>query len=154
MDSGTDCSGVPIGQPPQPWESVTNHVDGFLAAILIVDDEAPIRFTLRRFLELKGYEVLEAGDGVEALEVMGARQADMAILDLMMPRMNGVELLDRMKAEFPATRVVVISAYSDVKDISVPDSNVVAVLKKPFELRNLEKAVELALHQGNGAPTV
>lgn len=145
---------MPIGHPPQPWDVSQITWDGFLAAILIVDDEAPIRCTLRRFLELKGHEVLEAGDGVEALEVMGARQADMAILDLMMPRMNGVELLDHMKTEFPATRVVVISAYSDVKDISVPDSNVVAVLKKPFELRNLENAVELALHEGNGAPVV
>ena len=119
-----------------------------MATILVVDDEAPIRNALRRFLQVGKHTVLEACDGVEALEVLAAHGVDLAIVDLMMPRMTGIELISHMKSKFPETRVVVISAYPDVSDLTPSESDVVTVLKKPFELHQLAGAVELALRDG------
>ena len=123
----------------------TNRVDGFLATILVVDDEAPIRNAVRRFLQVKKHDVFEACDGREALDVLAVHGIDLAVVDLMMPRMSGIELIDCMKSSYPETGVVVISAYPDVDDIPASDSGVVAVLKKPFELNELAEAVDLAL---------
>lgn len=125
-----------------------NRVDGYLATILVVDDETPIRNALKRYLQVKEHEVFEACDGLEALDVMSAHGVDLAIVDLMMPRMTGIELINSMRSRFPGTRVVVISAYPDVEDIPASESGVVAVLKKPFELHQLAGAVELALRAG------
>ena len=132
---------------------VTTKVDGFLATILIVDDEAPIRSAVRRLLQRNGHDIVEACDGVEALELLAVRSVEMAIVDLMMPRMNGIELIDRMKSKYPETGIVVISAYSDIRDLSTSQSNVVTILKKPFELQNLAEAVNLALGQRRSAAT-
>ena len=123
-------------------------MDGFLATILVVDDEAPIRNALKRFLQLKKHNVFEAGDGVEALEVLAAHGVDLAIVDLMMPRMTGIELIRCIKSKFPETRVVVISAYPDASDLPASESGIVAVLRKPFELHQLAGVVELALCDG------
>lgn len=122
-----------------------------MARILVVDDEVPIRSALKRFLQLEKHEVLEACDGREALDVLAANGVDLAIVDLMMPRMTGVELINSMKSRFPLTRVVVISAYPDVVDLPTSDSHVVTILKKPFELHQLARAVELALRKGKDA---
>ena len=97
--------------------------------------------------------MVEACDGVEALELLAVRSVNMAIVDLMMPRMNGIELIDRMKSKCPETSIVVISAYSDVKDLSTSQSNVVTILKKPFELQKLAEAVGLALSHRRSAAT-
>jgi two-component system response regulator FlrC len=136
-----------------PLKLDTIEVDGFLATILIVDDEVPIRSAVRRFLQTKRHDVVEACDGIEALELLAVRSVDMAIVDLMMPRMNGIELIDRMKSKYPETGIVVISGYSDIKDLSTSQPNVATILKKPFELQNLAEAVDLALGQGRSATT-
>ena len=61
--------------------------------ILIADDEAEIRDLLRLYLENSGYDVLEAADGLEALAVLEKEHVDLAVLDVMMPRMNGLHVL-------------------------------------------------------------
>ena len=124
-----------------------------MATILIVDDEAPIRSAVRRFLQIKRHDVVEACDGIEALELLAVRSVDMAIVDLMMPRMNGIELIDRMKSKYPETGIVVISGYSEIRDLPTSQSNVVTILKKPFELQKLAEAVDLALGQWRSATT-
>ena len=63
--------------------------------ILIADDEAEIRDLLRLYLENSGYDVLEAADGLEALAVLEKEHVDLAVLDVMMPRMNGLHVLKR-----------------------------------------------------------
>ena len=77
--------------------------------ILIADDEAEIRDLLRLYLENSGYDVLEAADGLEALAVLEKEHVDLAVLDVMMPRMNGLHVLKKLR-ETSNIPVLVFSA--------------------------------------------
>lgn len=75
--------------------------------VLIADDEADVRLMLRLQLEAHGHEVTgEATDGVEALELCAADEPDVLVLDLLMPRMNGYDVVPRVRSEHPGVAVV------------------------------------------------
>ena len=80
-----------------------------MARILIIDDEEPIRFSLRGILEDEGYEVLEAATAEEGLEVADAESPDLAFLDIWLPGMDGLTAQTRLKANHPDLPVVMIS---------------------------------------------
>lgn len=119
-----------------------------MATILVVDDEISIRQALRRYLEALGHTVLEAGDGVDALAVLKEKAVDLAFVDLMMPRMDGLGLLSRMRSEYPATKVVVVSGYDEVFDLAQREKDVVKIVQKPFRLSEVGDAVRSALGEG------
>jgi DNA-binding NarL/FixJ family response regulator len=83
--------------------------------VLIADDHAVVRQGLRTFLELQDeIEVVgEAADGVEALELVERTEPDVALLDLVMPRLGGLEAIRRMREVAPATRVLVLTSFAD-----------------------------------------
>ncbi|NWF79705.1 MAG: EAL domain-containing protein [Chloroflexi bacterium] len=90
------------------------------ARILVVDDEAPLRTLLSRFLQLEHHEVITAENGAQALSLVAERQPDLVLLDINMPVMSGMEALRRLKAD-PLTRdvpVVMISSEMDVDGIA------------------------------------
>jgi two-component system response regulator MprA len=116
-----------------------------LATILIVDDEDSIRSSLRRFLHVKQHDVVEAGDGIEALDVLASKRVDLAVVDLVMPRMNGLDLIRRMNSEYSEIPILVISAYSGASELDTLNANLVCVLRKPFELQQLADALDSAL---------
>jgi CheY-like chemotaxis protein len=116
-----------------------------VATILVVDDEVSIRRLLRDVLEKAGHTVLLAKDGIEALEALSRNAVDLAIVDLMMPRMDGLELLRRMRSEFTDLKVVVVSAYDEIMDLAQRQKDVIAILQKPFELETVRKTIEEAL---------
>ena len=68
------------------------------ATVLLVDDEAPIRRSLGPYLERSGYRVHLASDGVEALEVLGRHRIDIVVTDVLMPRLDGRELVRRVRS--------------------------------------------------------
>ena len=76
--------------------------------ILIAEDEPNIREVLRMQLELNGFEVFEARDGVEALELAERVRPDVMLLDVMMPRMDGYEALRRLRASYSTRHIPVI----------------------------------------------
>ncbi|MBW8825169.1 MAG: response regulator [Acidobacteria bacterium] len=79
--------------------------------VLICDDEPDVRLMLRLQLETHGYEVAgEASDGLEALELCAANEPDVAVVDLMMPRMNGYEAIPRLRADHPDVAVIAFTA--------------------------------------------
>src|SRR5690348_18461389 len=82
-----------------------------MARILVVDDRAPNRDLLRALLQHFEHEVRDAGDGVEALEAMAAWTPDLVVTDILMPRMDGVELARRMRGE-PALAAVPVIFYT------------------------------------------
>lgn len=98
-----------------------------MARVLIVDDEKSIRNTLRDILEFEKYEVEEAGDGMECLVKLKQSKYDVLIMDIKMPKMDGMEALDRIQLLAPDTPVVMISGHANI------DTAVEAVKKGAFD---------------------
>ena len=98
-----------------------------MAKILIVDDEVPIRRTLRDILEFEGYEVDEASDGLECIAKVQKEKYDVIITDIKMPRMDGIEALERLQILSPETPVIMVSGHGTI------DTAVEAVKKGAFD---------------------
>jgi CheY-like chemotaxis protein/HPt (histidine-containing phosphotransfer) domain-containing protein len=107
--------------------------------VLIVDDEASARFLARSLLEKGGYEVEEAGDGMEALERLGASQpVSLVVADLNMPRLDGLELIWEMRAttDWAAVPVIVVTAETDdVLETRLIDEGADDYIRKPLDAR-------------------
>jgi CheY-like chemotaxis protein len=101
--------------------------------VLIVDDEPDIRFILRHILERGGYEVDEAINGSAALEILESSNPDLVITDLMMPIMDGNELIERLRSD-PDTGSIPIMSLTGNPSSSVGADVVVAKFPEPREL--------------------
>src|SRR5690242_18477362 len=84
--------------------------------ILLVDDEPSIRLPLGDALRARGHRVRTASDGAEASSVLSSQLFDVLICDVRLPKIDGVTLFRRVKFEYPATDVVLITAYGTVPD--------------------------------------
>lgn len=98
-----------------------------MAKILIVDDEVPIRRTLREILEFEQYEVEEAADGQEGVSKVQNQKYDVVIMDIKMPKMDGIEALERIMMISPETPVIMVSGHGTI------DTAVEAVKKGAFD---------------------
>jgi signal transduction histidine kinase len=112
--------------------------------ILIVDDEAIIRDLCSR--ALKGYNVLEAGDGVDALSLFEQGGVDVILTDVMMPKMSGLDLLKRVKEIDPTSVVIIMTGFAE-KDVilNALKSDADDFIAKPLNLLQLKTAVDKAL---------
>lgn len=106
--------------------------------ILVVDDEPHQRRTLAYGLSIEGFAVAQACDAMEALELLDAAPHDLAVVDLMMPGVNGLELVRRMRFRHPHVMVVLTSAYhlsdAQLKKIGL---DAVAFVPKPYSLSDI-----------------
>lgn len=98
-----------------------------MANVLIVDDETPIRRTLKEILEFEKFKVDEASDGLECLVQLKKAQYDVILMDIKMPKMDGMEALERIQALAPDTPVIMISGHANI------DTAVEAVKKGAFD---------------------
>jgi DNA-binding NtrC family response regulator len=113
--------------------------------VLVVDDDAGVRYTLREILEASGLEVDVASDGVEALERLQLQPAQLVVTDLRMPRMDGMELLRKLVAQNPAPRVVVITAHgSERQAVEAIKAGAHDYFRKPFDADELVGVVRRA----------
>jgi CheY-like chemotaxis protein len=111
--------------------------------ILVIDDNAEARELLKDILTDRGYQILEAADGEQALDVMTKSQVHMAIVDLDMPKMNGIEFSKRAKAARPDLPIIMVTAYSQFYvPADILASGIDAFLQKPLDLSRLLKAIE------------
>lgn len=117
--------------------------------ILIVDDSALSRRTLRRILESAGYEVREADDGMTALEVYFLEKPDLVLLDLVMKGMYGLDVLVKLLEMDQQARVIVASAdiQSSTRKL-VDEAGALAFINKPFISEQVITTVEAALAEG------
>ncbi len=114
--------------------------------LLVVEDDESSRRIVRRQLESFGYNVDESADGEEAIGMMALKIYDLAIIDLMMPVMSGVELIGHMR-EIPAlkhTAIVVVSSHQDPFGEVMGKLKRCQVLRKPVERKDFEEAILMA----------
>ncbi len=109
--------------------------------LLIVDDDRAVRRLLARVAERAGFDVDTAKDGVQALEMLQNKHYDIAIVDLMMPRLSGYELVQKISAITPRPVVIVATALMNGDVASLDDSMVRRVIKKPFDINAVANAL-------------
>lgn len=135
--------------PSEPWvekdPSLAEETSIILTrkTILLVEDEATVREVCCRLLEKAGHNVATANDGIEALEYLAhsGEEVSIVLLDLTMPRLGGVETLQKIRTDFPFLPVILTSGYSEEEAnlAGVPDYQ--GFLKKPFSRRTLSDAL-------------
>ena len=109
-----------------------------MARVLVVDDEARVRTFLSRSLGAQGHEVLEAEDGTAALTSLDRQSVDLVLLDLVMPRMGGLEVLAALQHRDASTPVIVVTGSDSVGTrIQALDRGAVDVVRKPFHTAEL-----------------
>jgi CheY-like chemotaxis protein len=111
--------------------------------VLVVDDEANVRKLLRAVLAVHGYEVIEAENGLQGLQVAKHQRCDLVITDHIMPLMNGQEMISRLAAERYPARYLLISGYGADR----ARYSGLSFLSKPFTSLQLIAAVERLLHE-------
>jgi len=118
--------------------------------ILVVDDERLLVKGIKFNLENDGYEVLTGSDGVEALEIAKAENLDLIILDLMMPRMDGLEACQRIR-EFSDIPIIMLTAKADDMDKLMGfEHGADDYITKPFNVLELKARIRALLRRSNG----
>ena len=113
--------------------------------ILVVDDEPSIRrFAMRALLE-EGFDVCEAGDGERALQIVDAGGVSVLVSDVVMPRLNGVQLMERLARSHPQLPVVLMSGYAAPELTAMGIAAPCALLTKPFSPERLVEEVRRCL---------
>ena len=116
--------------------------------ILVVDDEEKIRKSLSGLLRDNGYEVVTAGSGPECLQILSLQNIDLVILDIVMPEMNGIEVIEKIKKKYRETEVIMLSGQADKeKAIAVLRLNAYDLIEKPFESREMLNTIAHCLTQ-------
>ncbi len=114
--------------------------------VLLVDDEDTIRLFLEKTLRDEGYEALTAATGEEALELTRSELPDLILLDLKLPDINGIEVLQRVKEEVPEVSVIMLTAFGDIETaVSAIKKGAFDFVSKPVNLEQLLLTVEKGL---------
>ncbi len=121
--------------------------------LLVVEDEEAVRSLVTRYLQKKGYMVLSAGDGQEALELLqtSLMQPDILVSDVVMPRLDGPSLAKKLRPTHPEMKIIFMSGYVDNK-FSVPglERDSYRFLAKPFSLTVLVETIRELAHLESG----
>ncbi len=106
--------------------------------VLIAEDERELSRVMKAVLELRGYEAVVANDGAEAVEAAAAQAFDCIVMDIMMPRLNGIDALSRIRAAGNVTPVILLTAKAEVEDrVAGLDAGADDYLTKPFSMEEL-----------------
>jgi two-component system, OmpR family, response regulator MprA len=120
--------------------------------ILVVDDEPAVRDALRRALQLEGYEVELAGDGQEALDRLSQNGVDAVVLDVSMPRLDGLEACRRLRKDGHSLPVLMLTARDEVSDrVAGLDAGADDYVVKPFALEELLARLRALLRRAGPA---
>jgi CheY-like chemotaxis protein len=110
--------------------------------ILVVDDEEHLRESILFDFSRKGFNVLSAENGRKAFDLIALNKVDLVISDIRMPGGDGIELLERIRANHPTLpQVIILTGFADVKETDVYAKGAQKVLPKPFERKELIAAV-------------
>lgn len=146
---------------PWVWRSGRVHADWTRSApmprILIVDDDDTVRAAIQSVLVAAGYTVDEASDGQAAIDQYRTSPSDLLLMDVHMPRLDGLQAIIRLRAAHPDLRIVAMSGggvrdQQDVLSLAI-QAGACGTLAKPFDLQPLLRAVSGALGGEGIAPT-
>ena len=118
--------------------------------LLIVEDEGAIREGVREYLTEQGFHVFTAEDGVEALEVFGKESIDLILLDIMMPRKNGFEVLEEVRKTSKVPILMLTALHDEETQVRTFELLVDGFIQKPFSLGVLHKQIEAVLKRHYG----
>jgi len=119
--------------------------------ILVVDDEIEITDFVGEFLKAKGYHVVTANDGFTALEKVVSEKPDLVLLDIKMPKMDGLETLKRIREIDPVVGVVMVTVIKDEEIAGrAMELGAFDFINKPIDLTQLENTVMVKMLQGYG----
>jgi DNA-binding NtrC family response regulator len=114
--------------------------------ILVVDDEEALRIVLSAELEGEGYQVNNAADGQEAINILKRQEFDLILLDIKMPNVDGFEVLKFVKERLPKTKVIMLTGFADLKNaIESKKLGAEDFISKPYDLVDLLTTVERVL---------
>lgn len=118
------------------------------ARILIVDDEPDLRTLLAHVLQNAGYEVKEASDGEEAITDLKNQKYDLALLDIQMPFVNGIQVLKYIKQNTPKTKAIMLTGYADLKHaMEAKEFGAKDFIGKPYKIEDILLTVENVLKE-------
>ncbi len=152
----SDVTGQPENHAPDGRTRPARHAQksdveatsGAKTRILIIEDEPAMVAGLRDNFEYEGYEVISAGDGEKGLERALADDPDLVVLDVMMPRMSGLEVCKQVKARRPAVPIIMLTARSQEIDKVVGlELGADDYVTKPFSIRELMARVKAVLRR-------
>lgn len=124
-----------------------------MTSVLVVDDEPRIASFVSRALSAEGFRVDSAADGLRGLDLAKTGRYELVVLDLLMPGMDGIAMLERLMGERPHQRVLVLSALSEVEDkVRCLELGASDYLSKPFALKELVARVRARLRQPGSGP--
>ena len=135
-----------MDQTPAPYQ-FTSATKGPIT-ILVVDDEEPIRNALKRFLSQQGYEVIAAGNGAEAIQLLERQKIAAVLLDVRMPDANGVDLVPKVLEIEPNAAILMLTAVNDAASAALcMQRGAMDYLTKPVDLTDLLRAIQRALRR-------
>lgn len=117
--------------------------EGMKERILIVDDQLGIRLLLKEILQKEGYSTFQAANGYQAIEITKKENPDLVLLDMRLPEMNGIEILQELKKISPDIRVIIMTAYGEQELIDTAKNiGILDYITKPFEIEEIRRIVE------------
>jgi two-component system, NtrC family, nitrogen regulation response regulator NtrX len=121
-----------------------------MARILVIDDEKPIRTTLIDILEYEKFAVDEASDGMQGLDLLKKNKYDVVLCDIKMPKMDGIEVLDKIQETNPDTPVVMISGHGTIETaVEAIKKGAFDYIAKPLDLNRLLVTIRNAMEKGS-----
>lgn len=131
-------------------ENMQSNENFHKSRILVVDDETVVKQVVVDFLEMKGFEVVGADNGMEALEKLSEHSVDLVLTDIRMPEMDGIELLKKIKKNYPDTGVIMFTGFADIHAaVDAMKLGAFDYVAKPFNFDELLMNVEKALEKAN-----
>jgi DNA-binding NtrC family response regulator len=118
------------------------------SSVLIAEDEPLVRMIAVEVLTDAGFEVIEANDGIDALQVLETREINLLITDIQMPRMNGFQLVEIAMARWPNLKVILVTGYARDNIPAQVARAAFQTIQKPFDIDRLPALVASMLGRG------
>jgi DNA-binding response OmpR family regulator len=123
------------------------------ARILLVDDEQAVQTLLTYPLRKEGYEVVGAADGLEALDRFSEERFDLVVLDIMLPKLDGIEVCRRLRTRSQVPIIMLTAKGDEIDKVAGLEMGADDYITKPFSVREFRSRVKAALRRGNMAGT-